>query len=119
MAGRVGYLEEKGYAVDGNVIRHGDVLRDVMVDQSTSMRVLGMIGQNDVALIRSEVLNGSAPMAYMVLAQGNNVMTSKVRYTNANVDVYGLDIDLLNVKQVVRVEIYGYTAMSIITLTEG
>lgn len=118
MESRVGFLEEKGYAAEGNVIRHGDVLRDTLVDQSTTIRVLGLIGLNDVALVRSEVLNGSVPIAQVILLQKGNVMTSKARYTNKHVHVYGLDPDLLNVKQVVRIEMYGYTVMSIITLTE-
>lgn len=119
MSDKLGFLEESGYVTDGNVIRHGDTLHDIQVDLSPEIRVLGMIGVNHVNEAQSAIIAGTRPLAYMIIAQGNNIMSSKVRYTDPMVHLYGFDPELVHVKQAIKVEMLGYTALSVITLTEG
>lgn len=116
MNNRIGYLEETGYAAPGNVIRHGDTLRDMKVDGDARYRILGMIGMRDEELPRSAVLSNSAPLAYMVFEKNGSVMLSNVCYGNEKVHVYGLDFSLLDVKQVITLEMYGHTTLSVVTL---
>ena len=117
---RIGYLEEDGYAAEGNVIRHGDVLHDMEVDFDKSIRVLGMIGMFDIDVTQSDLLNGDAALAYVILIVDEKIQMSPVLY---NIDeftnVYGLDPNALNIRQVIRVERMGMSAMSVITVFGG
>lgn len=119
MADRIGYLAESGYVTEGNIIRHGDVLRDMVVDYDKNIRVLGMIGLCDAEASQSRVTAGSDPLAYMILSQGGKFVRSKVRYTDPMVKTSGLDPELTNVKQAIRVEMFGHSVLTTITLTEG
>lgn len=119
MNSRIGYLAEKGYAADGNVIRHGDALRDMVVDYDKNIRVLGMIGLYDADEDVNNVLSGTAPLAYMMLAQNGSIVKSKVRLTDPLVSVYGLDTNVMDIKQAIRLEMFGYTALTVITLRGG
>jgi len=117
---RIGYLEESGYADEGKVIRHGDVLHDMEVDFDKNIRVLGMIGMFDIEVTQSDLLNGDAALAYVILIVDEKIQMSPVLY---NIDeftnVYGLDPNALNIRQVIRVERMGMSAMSVITVVAG
>jgi len=117
---RIGYLEEDGYAAEGNVIRHGDVLHDMELDFDKNIRVLGMIGMFDIEVTQSDLLNGDAALAYVILIVDEKIQMSPVLY---NIDeftnVYGLDPNALNIRQVIRVERMGMSAMSVITVFGG
>lgn len=119
MNSRIGYLEETGYAAEGGVIRHGDALRDMLVDYDKSMRVLGMIGLYDADVDVNSVLTGSSPLAYIMLAQNGSIVKSKVRLTDPAVSVYGLDTSVMDIKQAIRVEMFGFSALTIVTLRGG
>jgi len=116
---RIGYLEEDGYAAEGNVIRHGDVLHDMEVDFDKSIRVLGMIGMFDIDVTQSDLLNGDAALAYVILIVNDKIQMSPVLYNDEFSNVYGLDPNALNIRQVIRVERMGMSAMSVIKVVGG
>ena len=119
MSSRIGYMEEACYAADGTAVRHGDVLRDMIVEDEADVRVLGMIGFTDAQITRTKLYNGTAPLAYMVVWYDGEIMLNKVRYMDPSVKVYGLDVDLAGVKQAIRLEMFGHTALSIVTMSGG
>ena len=116
---RIGYLEEDGYAAEGNVIRHGDVLHDMEVDFDKNIRVLGMIGMFDIEVTQSDLLNGDAALAYVILIVNDKIQMSPVLYNDEFSNVYGLDPNALNIRQVIRVERMGMSAMSVIKVVGG
>lgn len=119
MKNKLGYLEEAGYAAEGGVIRHGETLRDILVDGDEQNRVLGMIGLADLEFRQSDVINGNAPMAYMIVMFGENIQMVPVLYTDSMVCVYGFDPELTGVRQIFRVEMFGYQALSVVTLSRS
>lgn len=119
MKNKLGYLEEAGYAAEGGVIRHGEVLRDILVDGDEQNRVLGMIGLADLEFTQIDIVNGSAPMAYMIVMFGENFQMIPVLYTDSMVCVYGFDPELTGVRQIFRVEMFGYQALSVVTLSRS
>lgn len=118
MGCRLGYLEEACYVTEGNVIRHGETLRDMIVDFSSDFRMLGLIGQCNAELTKSKVLNKEEPLAYMVLDNEGTILTINVCYEDPDVHIYGFDPELLNEKQAIRLEMFGYTVLSIVTLRD-
>ena len=119
MKNKLGYLEESCYDAEGGVIRHGETLRDILVDGDMENRVLGMIGLADLELRQSDVINGNAPMAYMSAMFGENFQMIPVLYTDSRVCVYGFDPELTGVRQIFRVEMFGYQALSVVTLSRS
>jgi len=116
---RIGYLEEDGYAAEGNVIRHGDVLHDMELDFDKNIRVLGMIGMCDIEVTQSDLLNGDAALAYVILIVDGNIQMSPVLYNDEFTNVYGLDLNITGIRQVIRLEKDGMSAMSVITVFGG
>jgi len=116
---RIGYLEEDGYAAEGNVIRHGDVLHDMELDFDKNIRVLGMIGMCDIEVTQSDLLNGDAALAYVILIVDGNIQMSPVLYNDEFTNVYGLDLNITGIRQVIRMEKDGMSAMSVITVFGG
>ena len=114
MGDRIGYLEEGCYGAEGRVLRHGDALRDGQADRDG--RVLGMIGLCDTEAARSDVVEGRAPLAHMIAMQDGSLVASGVCYGARGVKVYGLDADQLDVRQAIRLEALGFTALTVITL---
>lgn len=114
MGDRIGYLEEDCYGAEGRVLRHGDALRDGQADRDG--RVLGMIGLCDAEAAQGDVVEGRAPLARMIAMQDGSLAASGVCYGARGVNVYGLDTDLLDVKQAIRLEALGFTALTVITL---
>ena len=114
MGDRIGYLEEGCYGAEGRVLRHGDALRDGQADRDG--RVLGMIGLCDAEAAQGDVMGGRAPLARMIAMQDGSLAASGVCYGARGVNVYGLDTDLLDVKQAIRLEALGFTALTVITL---
>ena len=93
MKNKLGYLEEAGYAAEGGVIRHGEVLRDILVDGDEQNRVLGMIGLADLEFTQIDIVNGSAPMAYMIVMfgenfQGNTLLKGFTTKTRNSLQIY-------------------------------
>ena len=119
MKNKLGYLEEAGYAAEGGVIRHGEVLRDILVDGDEQNRVLGMIGLADLEFTQIDIVNGSAPMAYMIVMFGENIQMVPLYYTDPMVFVYGFDPELTGVRQIFCVEMFGYQALSVVTLSRS
>ena len=113
---RIGYLEEYGYAAEGNVIRHGDVLRDMKVDESGMNRMLGMIGALDTEMTQSELLDGDASLAHILVLINGNVHMLPVCYTDQKAHVYGLDPDVTGIRQIIRVEMLGFQVTSVVTV---
>ena len=114
MGDRIGYLEEGCYGAEGRVLRHGDALRDGQADRDG--RVLGMIGLCDAEAARSDVVEGRTPLARMIAMQDGSLAESGVCYGARGVKVDGLDTDLLDVRQAIRLEALGFTALTVITL---
>lgn len=114
MGDRIGYLEEGCYGAEGRVLRHGDALRDGQADRDG--RVLGMIGLCDAEAAQGDVMGGRTPLAHMIAMQDGSLAASGVCYGERGVNVYGLDADLLDVKQAIRLEALGFTALTVITL---
>ena len=115
---RIGYLEESGYLTEGNVIRHGDVLRDMIVEDSVKNRTLGMIGALDIEVDQTELLSGDAALAHFVIIINGNVRMIPMYYSAPMVRISGLDPEAIGIKQVIRVEMFGYESISIVTVTD-
>ena len=118
MGCRLGYLEEACYVAEGNVIRHGETLRDMLVDYSPDFRALGMIGRYDAELSKSKVLNNMEPLAYMMLEKEGEILTVNACYKDPDVQIYGFDPELMDEKQAIRVGMYGYTTLSVVTMRD-
>ena len=112
---RVGYLEA-AYADEGNVLRIGDGLHDIQVDYDPNTHMLGLIGCCDVTLTQQSVLRDGMPLAYLAMEHEGRIMFSYVAWDHSEASIYGFDPELIGVRQAIRIELYGYSCLSIITL---